>query len=267
MDRLTRRRSVLAAGLAGLAFRSAEATRGDPVIELLFISGVQRGLNEASQIYEKQLKAGVQQEVLKKAGRALEKEIRDAVSPGRMAFFIGGHVKKTMAANDVNSLLDWYRSALGRKFVDLDVEGSSLLRDEARLKRLGDEARSVASNTRLKLLDDLLIAKQEHVLMADLALKVGKASVQMLGRNVDPTMIAEYLRRLDGQRGELVNRFGAMNVAKYSVLYKTSTEAELRQLVAMSSTVPSARYARAVAAGTQDSVLDAMNRLIKGMQA
>jgi hypothetical protein len=256
-------RVLAGAMLAGAALAKQPADR--QLMDLILLSGVQRSLDATAAAYEKQLKEGVPEEIIKKDGGKLEKAVRDSLSPMRMSYFISRHMLKTLSAGEVDELIKWYRTPTGMKMVDLEVAGLVLMKDEGMLMKRGFDEAATSSKERVDLITQLVKATREGPLTADLAIKVGGASIlriQAGGGAIKPEMMEVFRKRLEDQRPSLEAHFE--NIGRYRALIalRTATDAEEKQLSKVAASGAARMFNEAVGKGLQDGVLDALENII-----
>lgn len=250
---------------------SAKQPGEKQLMELILLSGVQKTLEATAASYEKQLKEGVPQEILKQDGGKLDKAVRESLAPLRMSFFISRHMLKTLSAVEVEELTKWYRTPTGMKMVDLEVAGLALMQDESVLIKRGFDAMASSSKERVELITNLVKATREGQLTADLAIKVGGASIlriQASGGGIKPEMLEVFMKRLEDQRPSLEAHFENLGRSRSLIAMQQATDVEVKQLSAFESSVAARKFTDAVARGLQEGVLDALENIIRaGNQA
>jgi len=232
------------------------------VIELLALSGVRNALVESSGAYERQLKTGVPEHVLKENGGALEKALRKALDPMRLTYFISKDVAASMSDVEVAAVAKWYASPLGRKVVDNHEKGIKLMRDERAMITISQQETAKQSQTRTGLIADLVKASREGELMAEMAIKVGRVSAEKMSEpGTPPQMIQFFIKSMEDKRSIMAKRYEALAISRMTVEAKSLTDAELRDVAAFERTEAKRKYMSAISSGTAVGVLDALDKL------
>jgi len=246
--------------------QAAKSKSGAPadakVIELLALSGVRNALVESSGAYERQLKNGVPEHVLKEKGGALEKALRKSLDPMRLTFFISKEVAGSMNDVEVAAVAKWYASPLGRKVVGNHEKGIKLMRDERAMTTSAQQEAAKQSPARAGLIADLVKASREGELMADMAIKVGRVSAEkMSDPGTPPQMIQFFIKSMEDKRASMSTRYESLAISRMTVEAKSLTDAELREVAAFERTEAKRKFMSAISKGTAVGVLDALDRL------
>ncbi len=238
------------------------------ILDVLTLAGVHKALEESAAAYEKQLKRGLPEDVLKEDGAALSKSVRASLAPNKLAFFITREIGSTMSAQELDVLSKWYGSATGRKIVDAGVRGLPLMRDEAALLKSGkDEERQMSMN-RIAIMGELLKASRVGFVMADMAIAVGTTTLRKMNEGTaKPEMLAFFMKSIEDQRPAMVARFEGVARARMAVTMKSVSDDELRSLAKFEASPEEQKFITAVAKGTEVGVLDALDKLIEVSRA
>jgi hypothetical protein len=183
-----------------------------------------------------------------------------------MSFFISRHMLRTLSAVEVEELTKWYRSPTGMKMVDLDLAGMELMQDESVLIKRGLDAMASSSKERVELITNLVKATREGKLTADLAIKVGGASIlriQASGGGIKAETLELFMKRLEDQRPSLEAHFENLGRSRSLIAMQEATDAEVKQLSTFESSAAARKFTEAVASGLQDGVLDALENIIR----
>lgn len=232
------------------------------VIELLALAGVRNALVESSGAYERQLKKGVPEQVLKENGGALEEALRKSLDPMRLTYFISKEVKSSMSDAEVATVAKWYESPLGRKVVVTHEQGIKLMRDERAMLASAQQEAAKQGQSRAGLVAEVVKASREGQLMADMAIKVGRVSAEkMSDPGTPPQMIEFFIKSMEDKRASMESRYESLAISRMTVQTKSLTDVELRDLASFERTEAKRKFMSAISKGTAVGVLDALESL------
>lgn len=133
---------------------------------------------------------------------------------------------------DVQPLLAWYDSALGRKVAGMEQASSAQVTDPAERLRRGDQALHTASAGRKASLQAILAETRSVDVMADTVIESAIAVRQGVA-GVDGTAtassIADIKADLSAKRPQLVARYSQMALPAYAFAYAGLADDELKR--------------------------------------
>ena len=141
-------------------------------------------------------------------------------------------VAGALQPTDVQALLAWYDSALGRKVAGMEQSSSAQVTDPAERLRRGDQALSKASAGRKASLQAILAETRSVDIMADtviesaIAVRQGTASAE---GTATASSMAEIKADLSARRPQLVARYSQMALPAYAFAYAGLDDDELKR--------------------------------------
>lgn len=238
------------------------------LLELLTEAGVHRAVTHAATVYEGQLRQGLVPTKAAAANQRLHQVAMDALSAPRLLFSIVGELKARLRSTDVDAVLAWYRSSLGRKVVDGEVAGQGLLADEKRLLALGDDQARKQRRLRLEAIEGMASRSEWAQAMADMAVAIAGAGLSKGNAAGDvPAGVLAFMRKtVEDRRPATLRYFQSLVRAQALVNQSGLSDAELKEYVGFVESDLGRRFARSVVAGTQNALLVAFDRMLAASQ-
>lgn len=223
---------------------------------VLTASGLYRALELSSGTYEALVRAQVPADADEAAVASMSQMIKDNLAAPSLARQISRRGNETLSKAEIKQILAWYAEPLGKKIAALNVEATTLTRDQAAMYKQADIQRARYSAERRALIDQLVTATREETLMTEVAVNVASTSVRQMAesKQMPPEMLNFFLSAVNDRREMFRAEFRRIAVARQSVLLASFTDDEVRRLIGFQQTPASRKLDEAVIRGTEDAV-------------
>lgn len=262
--------SVVGAALALVVGVSAHARPLDEekAVALMVASGASAMLDEMSESMGKGLKESMDGSMSPADQQIIAETYAATFTPDSLKSFMRIEMQASLSAEEADSLLGWYRSPIGRKFVAADTKPGGAAMEQGTIMRKGMDELSRTSQKRAGMYKEYVRISRQGELAATLVLRMTGAMAVAASKvqgMADPSILNGVLKKLEGSRPAIVDQMDALGFANAVLRYKVMSDAEVEALVAFEKTPAEQKFSEAVVKGLDRAMTSGMATLVEAI--
>lgn len=236
--------------------------------ELMVASGASAMLDDMSESMSKGLKESMDGSMSATDQQIIADTYAATFTPAKLKSFMQGEMRASLSSEDADALLEWYRSATGRKFVAADTKPGANAMEQGTIMRKGMDELSRTSKKRAALYKEYVRASRQGELAATLVLRMTGAMAVAASKvqgMADPSVVAGVLKKLEASRPAIVDQMDALGFANAVLRYKPMSDTEVEALVSFEKTPAEQKFSEAVVRGLDRAMTSGMTGLVEAI--
>ncbi|GMR18312.1 MAG: hypothetical protein BMS9Abin33_0719 [Gammaproteobacteria bacterium] len=264
-------RNIVTVFLFVFSFQAVAAQSDQAVQELYVKSGMKDQLAQMAPAMD----MGFQQVAQAKAkgtNQAMISSIRaammDAYAPQQLEKYALGHIFKKLKKKDINKVMEWLESGLGKKITKLEKDASTPKARQQLLAYAQSLQQTLPSEQRIGQVVSLMKVTKAAESATEVALGTQKAVMSAMFSampQAEANMGQMIISQLEAQRPKLMENMQNQVLLTFLFTYRSLSDEELGQYVAFASTKSGQKYHRVMTEALMRALSEAGTQLGKNM--